>query len=344
MVAHPLLVTVLVIDALALVLLAVAVPTAVAVLLRWAPAETSRAQLRLEARAEGASILGRAAGAALLLSTLAFVVSVTSVLPSLVPGAMCGTGVLQATGGVGGRALALRCAALGLLGAWHLIDGLNRSAPRATLATSSARALLLAVPLVLLGVIDTARAFWRLDLHQPVDCCAAVYDQVRASSPAAAGGTASDALWLWTALAGGVVLMALGLWVFRQREAVRRNAARALALGALLWAPVAAIALVRVLAAYHYQVLRHHCPWCLFLPEHYAVGYPLFAALAVALFEGPAALLAAHFARAKTEVAAAAQRRFRRAGLHVVLSVFAFWLLAGLPPLIWRLRFGTWMS
>ena len=33
---------------------------------------------------------------------------VTVVLPDLVPGAMCGTGVMQATGGLGQRALALR--------------------------------------------------------------------------------------------------------------------------------------------------------------------------------------------------------------------------------------------
>ena len=116
-VAHPVLVAVLALDAMALALLGAAVVTAVRVVLGWAPDSSASAQLTLEARADSASLLGRLGAAALLGATLLLVGAIARVLPSIVPGAMCGTGVLQSMDGLGGRALALRGVALGLLAA-----------------------------------------------------------------------------------------------------------------------------------------------------------------------------------------------------------------------------------
>ena len=75
MIHHPLLLTVAVLDLLAGLLLASAAVTAAQVVLRWAPERADRAQLRLEGRAEGASILARSAVWLLLTSSLALVVA-----------------------------------------------------------------------------------------------------------------------------------------------------------------------------------------------------------------------------------------------------------------------------
>jgi hypothetical protein len=117
-----------------------------------------------------------------------------------------------------------------------------------------------------------------------------------------------------------------------------------MAAAAFLWVPVAAIALVRVLAAYHYGVLHHHCPWCLFLPVHGGVGYPLFGALMVAAFEGAAAWGAAAIAARYPVVEPAGAARVRRSGRRVVAAVLLFFLLSAGPALLWRLRFGVWMG
>ncbi|MBW2527336.1 MAG: hypothetical protein JRI23_24350, partial [Deltaproteobacteria bacterium] len=54
-------------------------------------------------------------------------------------------------------------------------------------------------------------------------------------------------------------------------------------------------------------------------------------------------LLSASLAARRRSVRGAARKRYRRAGRRVALGVLAFWLVAGIPPLLWRLRFGTWL-
>jgi len=128
------------------------------------------------------------------LAALVLVVAIAGALPDLVPGAMCGTGVLEATAGRGERALALRCLALLLLGAFRPCARLDAGAPEAPLLPTEARLLLLALPVTLLAGLDTWRALAALDVHAAVDCCAVVYDELSAGGPAvgvAAGVTAS---------------------------------------------------------------------------------------------------------------------------------------------------------
>ncbi|MBW2455306.1 MAG: hypothetical protein JRI68_12380 [Deltaproteobacteria bacterium] len=342
MLAHPLVAAVVLVDTLTLVLLAPAAAAAIRVVLGWAPERTHAAQLRLETQAERASVLARYAALCLVVASACLVVAVTVVLPDLVPGAMCGTGVMQATGGLGQRAIALRALAVALLAGWNVADRLNRSHPRAPLTVVGARGLLLATPFVLLAVVDTFRALWGVDLSQPVDCCAVVYDQVRPRTGAAAALLTADQ-WLAISGAGTVALLALASWLRVQSRGATVVSA-ALAVVALAWAPATAFALVDGLAAYHYEVLHHQCPWCLFLGEHYAVGYPLFGAIAWVVLEGFAAFVATRLAAGEVRVAQAARARARRAALGLIVGALVYWAVAGLPAVIWRLRFGTWMG
>jgi hypothetical protein len=192
-----------------------------------------------------------------------------------------------------------------------------------------------------LAITDTLRALATLTAHQPVSCCAAVYDQVR-RTPAAA--PVSDSVWVWLTAAGGALLIVLGVLLRRARPAWQRRLAGGLGVLSIAWVGAATLALVRVLAAYHYGVLHHHCPWCLFLPDHHGVGFAAFAALAWAACEGPAAWLATATARRCELLAAAATARARAAGWHLTLAVALFALVAGLPALVYRLRFGTWLD
>lgn len=344
MLAHPLLLAVLVLDLLALVVLGVTVPTAVRVVVGWQPDSSDRGQLRLEARTDSGSVLLRCALGSYLLGTLLLLVALTGVLPEIVPGAMCGTGVLQATAGLGERAVAMRCLGAGLLAAWHLVDRLNRSHRMAPLTVAAARALLLASPVVVLALVDTARALWALDVQSPVDCCAVVYDQVQSPRALAAGAARANPRWLVGCLLGSGLLAAMAGSMLRGARRRGTTIDLAFAAASLVWTMVAAVVLVQVLAPYHYGVLAHHCPWCLFLPEHYGVGYGLFGALAVVALEGPAALLAARLGARRAELAVAARGRQRSAAWRLLVAQAVFWTLGGLPALVWRLRFGTWMG
>jgi hypothetical protein len=343
-VLHPLILAVVAVDLCALVLVASAAAISLRVVLRWRPGTASRGQLQLERRSEVASMLGRFAWWLAAAGSLLLVAAIAGVLPDLVPGAMCGTGVVNASDGAATRALVTRGLALAGLSTWHLLDRLDRSAPEAPLRPTVARVMLLATPLLVLALRDTWALFASLDPYRVVSCCAVVYD---AAAPDG-GLLGLDGLSLGSlgfASAGALLLVVAGLALRRRPSLAGVGAlARGLALVTLLWVPLTTLVLVRILAPYHYEVLHHHCPWCLFLGEHGMVGYPLFAALLVVALEVPAAALAGAVARSRPDVAAAATARVRQAGLRLVVAVVVFAALAGGPALLWRLRFGVWMG
>ena len=341
---HPLVLAVAAVDLCALALVVAAAVISLRVVTGWSPGEASRAQLLLERSSEVASVLGRLAWWLALVGGLLLVAATAGVLPALVPGAMCGTGVVEASDGAATRALVTRGLALLVLSAWHLLDRLDRSAPEAPLRPAVARTMLLATPLVVLALRDTWALVAALDPYQVVSCCAVVYDAA-ASDGSAVGLDGISLGSLAISAAGGLLLLVAGLLLWR-RPAVAGSAAagRGLLLLALVWVPVTALVLVRLAAPYHYEVLHHHCPWCLFLAEHGMVGSPLFAALLLVALEVGAAALAGSMGRGCAAVAPAATARVRQAGLRVVVAVLLFAVLAGGPAVLWRLRYGVWMG
>jgi len=343
---HPILLAVVITDLSAMVLLLLSGVTAGRVVMGWRPGSADSDQLALERRVEAASLQGRGAFALLLVGTVLLVAAIASVLPDLVPGAMCGTGVLQAMGPAAERALLLRGLALVALAVWHHLDRLDHTQPEAPLALASARASLVALPVAALAVIDTAGPALALDVAQTVDCCSVVFDAARAHGAAAGGaGTASTVPWAGLTAVGGVAILALAGAAATTDRARRSGPVRlTLAALALVWVPVAAVGLTRELSAYHYGVLAHDCPYCLFAVRHRLVGYPLFGALALVALEAPAALVGHLAARRKPELAPAASKTVRRASLRVALASILFLGLALGPALWWRLRHGVWID
>jgi hypothetical protein len=341
MMRHSLLLAVAVGDGLSVLLLLRAGWCALQVMSSWAPDSPGRPQLRLERRIESADIAARCGIGLFFLSSVLVVFGISNVLSAVVPGAMCGTGVVQGTAGFLNKALAFRAVAAAAAYLWAALAGLDRRQPESPLALTGARLLLLAAVLVTAAAVVNARAFSALDLQQPVDCCAVVYDSLRTQKEAF---TPPCGWQPWAFGAGSGVLLACGFWVRSAAPGRQVRAAAALCASLAVWLPVAALALVDCFAAYIYEVLQHRCPWCLFLPEHGGVGYLLLAALAAAALEGPVAFASAKAGVSRPPLAAEAGRRCRAAATRVLVAVSVFAFLAVLPAVLWRLRFGLWMG
>lgn len=344
MIWHPLLLAVLVGDMFSLLLMLAAVKTAFNTILEWAPQSATGRQIQLERAAETGGLIVKFALASFLGATLVLLVGITNVLPAIIPGAMCGTGVLQATQGLGGPALFFRLLAVGIIYIWLVVEKLNNQRPDRPLTRYNARLLLLVLPVHLLAVSTTIQAVSRINTHQPVDCCAAVYDQFRNLASAQQTAGIPNTLWLLIFWALTVLVVVSAWQTWRAEPSGRVKTAGWMALLALLWAPSAAVVLIRVFAAYYYQVLHHHCPWCLFLAEHKFAGIPLFFSLAVVVLEGPAALITAYIATKDPQLLQAATRRFKAAGLRILLSASAFIAMVSLPAILWRLQYGVWLN
>jgi hypothetical protein len=341
---EPTLLAVLATDLIVMLLILSASVTAYRVLLHWKPESAETKQLNLEIASETSSIKVRAGTFALFFSTIVLIVAISNVLPSIVPGAMCGTGVIQATHAMVTRGLVFRFIAIFILFLRCELEKVDRAIPDSLLVQHNSRLLLMALPVVFLSMTSTFEIISNLNISQPVDCCAAVYDVVRSSSDISILRNIPDILWVSAFLTGSFLLIVLGSRMWRSSRLRSFNEMIFLTLSGFLWVIIAWITLLWVFLSYHYQVLNHHCPWCLFLFEHHLVGYPLFGALALIVFEGSMALAATSIGNKYPRLQFTALSRIKKAGFRLVSAVFLFLMISGLPAVFWRLKHGVWIS
>lgn len=344
MIGHPLLIAVVIGDLLSLLLWLGASRTAFQTVVKKAAQSTKREKIQLERRVKAARLSAKFSLAVFCLSTALFIIGITNVLPASVFGAMCGSGVLQATDGLGGQALMYRFFVFFIMALWSTFEKLNLSRPGAPLTRYNSRVLLLALPFFLLAVITTFRGILRIDSHQPVDCCAIVYDQF---SNLAAGRQIAgipETFWIWTFWILTALMILCAVWSLKAKRPNGETAIGSLAVIAVIWVPIAAITLVQVYTAYFYQILHHYCPWCLFLPEHKFVGIPLFGALVIITLEGPISYLAVKTAADYPDLLPRAKIRSRLAALRLLLAAVAYIGMVALPALYSRLQYGVWLG
>jgi hypothetical protein len=317
-----------------------------AVLPQWRPGTGDARQLWRERALELTDYQGRWAMALLSVSFVLVLVGLTNVWPPHVPGAMCGTGVLQAMEPFGRQTLVFRGLTLGAFYCWKVVRQLDGTRPEAVLARARARLLLLVLPLMAMGTYTFGQALAAVMPEAPVSCCAVLYDQARGN-----GGTSvlseallSDRAWVAASLCGALWVAAMGWRQWRRPLMAGQAEAAALAGATAVWVIAAAMHLKVGVAPYIYQVLWHPCPWCLFLGLHGAVGFVYFGLLAGVAAECAAALTARTVARRHDLLAAAARRRARRAGMLILAGALIFAALSAAPAVLWRLGSGGWIG
>lgn len=343
MTRHPLLLAVFATDILTLLLLAGAAAVAFRIVLHWDPQDTGAHQLRLQAHAETAALAGAWAFGLHLFATASLIYAITNTLPDMVPGAMCGTGVLQAMRSGGPRMLIFRLVGLAILWVWWRMEKVNRDLPESPLAVVNARLVLLALPVLVLAEHAAWQAALAMEFQQPVNCCAIIYDRFSSLDDARQTMGVHNPLWMnaFSIATIGLLIAAIKAW----KTCARRTSTVLLAVLTMVWLPLSAIALVRVLAAYHYGVLHHHCPWCLFLPEHRLPGFPIWAAWMLVALEAASALALSLFATdPSSPLGRTAGRKAAGAARNTVLAAMLFVLTTVGPALWWRLHFGVWLT
>jgi hypothetical protein len=257
---------------------------------------------------------------------------------------MCGTGVMQAMGGSGGRALLFRLLSLAVLFVWLTVCRIDAAKPDGPLTQTGARLLLVALPIYVPALYETLAAVLHVNIEQPVSCCAIVYDQFRSLQEARSAAGLPERLWVVGFLVGAGLLMFTAMLTMRTKTPAKGPKHMLLAVISAFWIPVAAVTLVHHFAAYHYGVLQHHCPWCLFLWQYRMVGYPLFGALLVVAFETMVILWLPQLSRPAAALGMLVDQRIKKASLRILASTLVFLLLSALPALYWRLRYGVWLS
>jgi hypothetical protein len=302
---------------------------AVRLLRQWDPSSGSERQLRLESQTYLVATMVSVALALQVLALPLFALTAESLSGQLV-GAMCATGVLNASGW-GFLALGMKILVLFVAVAWLVLNRADNQGEDYPLIRWKYALLLLLGPLLVAESLVLGAHLSGLRPDVITSCCGTLF-----SADDGSIRNELSALGPLPALLGfyglGIALLAAGaLQLFAGRGA------RAYAgLGMAAWVG-GILATVSFISLYVYEHPNHQCPFCLLKPEYGYFGYflylPLFGGAALALGAG----ILDQAARAPS-IARSASRDARRFTGASLLCFLVFYAVATWPVLHSPLR------
>lgn len=293
----------------------------------WDHGSHSRLQLLRERRWFLVEISLRLVLVLQLFSIVVFIATADH-LKTLFTGAMCAVGSLNASE-LGPAALAAKAAAFTLCGLWLVVDRAASAAASNGLVRFKAGFLgFLAIVLIGENIIQF-RYFADLDPDIITSCCAVVFGGGGESVGASLAGLPAS----WTLIAFYAVFtvtVAVGAFSIVRRRSVLPYSILAAILGV-----ISAVAVIVWIAPSYYELPTHHCPLCLLASDHGFIGYPLYAALAVAVISGTGSGLVRLLRNLDLHQTIRANEELRLCAVSVagfvVLAAIASWPLVASP-------------
>jgi hypothetical protein len=285
----------------------------------------SEGQLALERQFELASTFVRIA-TVVQVSALVLTVLAADRLSRAVRGAMCAYGVFSGSEW-GFRALGATLAvalASGVLSQIYAFDARVRAMD---LVRSLALATMIVAPFAILDLVLTALFLLKLDLKVVASCCSVSLDS-DATAPVefVAGPRALTAIGAPIAI---LLSIAAGYLASRRPRAPTVALAGAMSIVAL---PLALGAAAFDVAPHAFEIPQHVCPFCLLRADVFGIGYPLFAAILLAVVWGAGAGLGGVLA--KGPAAREAFGEFARSRLTRAAVAWFVALLVGVAPIV----------
>jgi len=254
------------------ILLLIAMGVSIRILLKWDFDAFTPAQFKLEQQAYLVNTIALFIFVMKFGLLLYFAYTVDA-LAILIPGAMCGAGVITANG-YGHPLLIIKLVILSLLILWFYLNHYDlQSRYYRWFREKSALFILIGLTVGVEWWLDFAY-FWHIDTHQAVSCCSALFGQLEGANPLPFGLDTTTLLILFYLLFGVVILT---LWLDQGVAYILSN---------LLFLYIAYYAVVYFFGTYIYQLPTHKCPFCMLQKEYYYVGYGVWFSLFVGSFIG----------------------------------------------------------
>jgi hypothetical protein len=194
-------------------------------------------------------------------------------LSLLLPGAMCGAGVIKANV-YGSYLLILKLFILFLLTLWLFIHFYDMHTKNHQWFKQKSWLFSLIFVFIALELSLDFSYFSNIDTHLPVSCCSALFGQLEGANPLPFGLSISLLLILFYLLYFLVVLtLKSGYTVLY----IITN---------ILFVYIAYYAVVYFFGTYIYQLPTHKCPFCMLQAEYAYVGYLLWASLFMGTYMG----------------------------------------------------------
>ncbi len=265
------------VESLLLLLLSIAFINTLSIYSKWDFNASTSLQYRLEKRAYlVVLIIVVSLGFKILL--LPYFSFMIDQLSAMVPGAMCGAGVLSSNE-YGSTLLSLKVVTLFLTGAWLILNSEDIKAPAYPYFKIK---LLLFIMIYLLVVFESALDILYLiniPTGAPVACCSSIYGAITGGSPLPFNLDITRILILFYLFYLLSVVSSLARYSFLNTVAN------------LLFLYIAYFAVVYFFGTYIYELPTHQCPFCMLQAEYYYVGYVIWGTLFLGSFFGISAFI-----------------------------------------------------
>jgi len=192
-------------------------------------------------------------------------------LSDLVPGAMCGAGVIKANA-YGNPLLSLKIVILFLSGLWLSINSMDLKAKNYPYLKFKSWFFLLLFLFLSAEFILDLLYFTHIETTNPVSCCSVIFGQTGGANGLPFGLDVPKLLMLFYLLFALVVL------------AIVSKLAILSIIASLFFGVVAYYAVVYFFGTYIYELPTHQCPFCMLQDHYYYVGYLLWGLLLSGLF------------------------------------------------------------
>jgi len=209
---------------------------------------------------------------------LPFFVFTIDKLSSIVPGAMCGAGVISFNN-YGMPLLFVKLSILFLLIFWLTLN--NNDLKEGTYPYFKAKIWLFVV-IFLMITLELAleyQFFKAIDIHKVINCCSTLYGLLEGMNPLPFGLDMTRLLTLFYLL----YLLILSSY-FSQKNIL-------LFFALILFLYLGYFAVLYFFGTYIYQDPNHNCPFCLLQKEYYYIGYLIWGNLFLGVFIGIVALI-----------------------------------------------------
>jgi len=192
----------------------------------------------------------------------------------ILPGAMCGAGVVNATD-YGVYLLLLKLCNLYLFAYWIVLNAKDMQSPKQPYMSLKFKLFLPLYILLLVEITLEAIMFFSIDVKKVVDCCGVVFSSNDGTYMAEIIGAP---LWVHAVMLYGVFSLMFLAFLRKNRKFF--------ALMNTIFILTALVTLIGSFGTYIYELPTHHCPFCLLSHDYHYVGYVLYLFLFLGTFFG----------------------------------------------------------
>lgn len=192
-------------------------------------------------------------------------------LSNLIPGAMCGAGVIKANE-YGNPLLSLKIIILFLSGLWLSMNSIDLKAKNYPYLKLKSWFFIIIFLLLSGEFLLDILYFTHIETTNPVSCCSVIFGQTGGANGLPFGLDIPKLLILFYLLFALIVLTILS------------DLAVMSIIASLLFGVIAYYAVVYFFGTYIYELPTHQCPFCMLQDHYYYVGYLLWGLLMLGVF------------------------------------------------------------